>query len=161
MIDTGFWCGQNPAMKTRLLVWLLAIPHVLANAAAPLPIDLPDGLVAEVAAAPPLVAHPIMATLGEPGKLFVGDAPGLNLNKAELEKQLPNRVVLLHDTNGDGIYDRATVFADKMTFPQGGVWLDGSLYVASPPGIWKLMTVRSPSARIAFSSWSPLSWPLR
>ena len=125
-------------MKTRLIVWLLAIPLALAEAAAPLPIDLPEGLVAELAAAPPLVAHPIMATLGEPGKLFVGDAPGLNLNKAELEKQLPNRVVLLHDTNGDGIYDKATVFADRMTFPQGGVWLAGSLYVASPPGIWRL-----------------------
>ena len=79
--------------------------------------------MAEVAAAPPLVAHPVMAALGEPGKLFVGDAPGLNLNEAELEQQLPNRVVLLHDTDGDGIYEKATVFADKMTFPQGGVWL--------------------------------------
>ncbi len=125
-------------MKTRLWVSVLALPSLFANAAAPLPIDLPDGLVAEVVAAPPLVAHPIMAALGEPGKLFVGDAPGLNLNKAELEQQLPNRVVLLHDTDGDGIYEKATVFADKMTFPQGGVWLAGSLYVASPPGIWKL-----------------------
>ena len=120
------------------LFCLLAIFQIMKSAAAPVPMDLPEGFVAEVAAAPPLVAHPIMATLGGPGKLFVGDAPGLNLNKAELEKQLPNRVVLLHDTNGDGVYDKATVFADKMTFPQGGVWLDGSLYVASPPGIWKL-----------------------
>ncbi len=125
-------------MKTLLRLCLLTLPRFLANAATPAPMDLPEGFMAEVVAAPPLVAHPIMATLGEPGKLFVGDAPGLNLNKAELEKQLPNRVVLLHDTNGDGIYDKATVFADKMTFPQGGVWLDGSLYVASPPGIWKL-----------------------
>ena len=102
------------------------------------PIDLPEGLVAEVAAAPPLVKHPIMATLGARGQLFVGDAAGTNLNKAGLERELPNRVLLLTDTNGDGIYDKASVFADKMTFPQGGVWLDGSLYVASPPGIWKL-----------------------
>ncbi len=29
-------------------------------------------------------------------------------------------------------------FADKMTFPQGAAWLDGSLYVMSPPGLWKL-----------------------
>ena len=125
-------------MTRPLAFSLVAIPFALTSAAVPLPIDLPEGFVAEVAAAPPLVAHPIMTTLGEPGKLFVGDAPGLNLNKAELEKQLPNRVILLHDTNGDGVYDKATIFADKMTFPQGGVWLDGSLYVASPPGIWKL-----------------------
>lgn len=104
----------------------------------PAPIDLPDGLVAELVAAPPLVLHPIMAALGERGQLFVGDSSGTNLNKAGLEKALPHRVVLLSDTNGDGVYDRSTVFADKMTFPQGGVWLKGSLYVASPPGIWRL-----------------------
>src|SRR5689334_7028251 len=106
-------------MKVPLAFLLFAIPNVLASAATPLPMDLPVGFTAEVAAAPPLVAHPIMAALGEPGQLFVGDAPGLNLNKEELEKQLPNRVVQLRDTDGDGVYDKATVFADKMTFPQG------------------------------------------
>ena len=29
-------------------------------------------------------------------------------------------------------------FADKMTFPQVAAWLNGSLYVMSPPGLWKL-----------------------
>src|SRR5262245_40434720 len=106
-------------------------------------IDLPEGFVSQAAAGPPLVNHPIMATLGPRGQLFVGDAAGTNLNKAGLEKQLPNRVLLLTDTNGDGVYDRVSVFADQMTFPQGGVWLDGSLYVASPPGIWKLIDTNS------------------
>src|ERR1051325_3265704 len=100
--------------------------------------ELPDGLVAEMAAPPALARHPIMASLGPPGQLFVGDSSGTNLNKAGLEKALPHRILLLTDTNADGIYDRASVFADKMTFPQGGVWLNGSFYVASPPGIWKL-----------------------
>jgi putative heme-binding domain-containing protein len=112
-----------------LLAALLTLPLCL-RAAEALPVNLPDGLTAEIAAAPPLVQHPIMAALGGPGQLFVGDAAGLNLNKAELEKQLPNRVLLLTDTNADGVYDKVSVFADKMTFPQGGVWLDGSLYVA-------------------------------
>jgi putative membrane-bound dehydrogenase-like protein len=106
-------------------------------------IDLPEGFVSQIAAAPPLVNHPIMATLGSRGQLFVGDAAGTNLNKAGLEKQLPNRVLLLTDTDGDDVYDRVSVFADHMTFPQGGVWLDGSLYVASPPGIWKLTDTNS------------------
>jgi putative membrane-bound dehydrogenase-like protein len=101
-------------------------------------IDLPDGYVAEVAAAPPLVQHPIMATVDARGRLFVGDSSGGNLKKDELEKELPHRVLMLEDTDGDGIYDKSTVFADKMTFPQGCAWLDGSLYVMSPPGLWKL-----------------------
>ncbi|HEY6168368.1 MAG TPA: PVC-type heme-binding CxxCH protein, partial [Verrucomicrobiae bacterium] len=129
-------------MKPRPPAWCwilgLAFAYCSASFGATLQIDLPDGLVAELVATPPLVAHPIMAALGERGKLFVGDAVGTNLNKVGLEKELPNRVLLLTDTNGDGVYDKVTVFADKMTFPQGGAWLDGSLYVASPPGIWKL-----------------------
>lgn len=99
---------------------------------------LPPGFTLEVAAAPPLVQHPIMAALGEPGVLFLGDAAGENMNKADLEKNLPNRVLQLRDTDGDGKYDKVTVFADKMTFPQGAQWLAGSLYVMSPPGLWKL-----------------------
>jgi len=102
------------------------------------PIQLPDGYTAEVVAAPPLVQHPIMATVDDRGRLFVGDSSGVNLNKAALEKELPHRVLMLEDTNGDGIYDKSTVFADKMTFPQGAAWLNGSLYVMSPPGLWKL-----------------------
>jgi glucose/arabinose dehydrogenase len=45
---------------------------------------------------------------------------------------------MLEDTDNDGTFDKSTVFADKMTFPQGACWLNGSLYVGSPPGIWKL-----------------------
>ncbi|WP_395750772.1 PVC-type heme-binding CxxCH protein [Prosthecobacter sp.] len=100
--------------------------------------DLPEGYTLEVAAASPLVTHPIMGCLDDKGRLFVGDAVGVNWNKAMLEANPPNRVLMLEDTDKDGSYDKSTVFADKMTFPQGACWLNGSLYVGSPPGIWKL-----------------------
>lgn len=109
------------------------------DATAPLPKhDLPDGLELSVVAARPLVTFPIMGCVDDRGRLFIGDAVGVNWNKAQLEANPPNRVLMLEDENGDGMYDRSTVFADKMTFPQGACWLDGSLYVCSPPGLWKL-----------------------
>ncbi|MDB6119971.1 MAG: atsA 11 [Verrucomicrobiaceae bacterium] len=100
--------------------------------------DLPEGLELITVAAAPLVTHPIMGCLDETGRLFVGDATGVNWNKAQLEANPPNRVLMLEDTDHDGVFDRSTVFADKMTFPQGACWLNGSLYVCSPPGLWKL-----------------------
>ncbi len=100
--------------------------------------DLPEGYTLEVAAAAPLVTHPIMGCLDDQGRLFVGDAVGVNWNKPQLEASPPNRVLMLEDTDHDGSFDKSTVFADKMTFPQGACWLKGSLYVGSPPGIWKL-----------------------
>jgi len=99
---------------------------------------LPPGYALTVAAASPLVLHPIAGCLDDRGRLFIGDAVGVNWNKAQLEKNPPNRVLMLEDTNQDGAFDKSTVFADKMTFPQGAQWLKGSLYVMSPPGMWKL-----------------------
>ena len=110
----------------------------VTRAAAPVPqADIPANMELVVAARPPLVQHPLMACFDDRGRLFVADAVGLNLRRKELEEQLPNRVLMLEDKDGDGLFDQSTVFADKMTFPQGACWLDGSLYVASPPGIWK------------------------
>ncbi|MDZ4405583.1 PVC-type heme-binding CxxCH protein [Prosthecobacter sp.] len=100
--------------------------------------DLPEGYTLSVAAAAPLVTHPIMGCLDDKGRLFVGDGVGVNWNKKQLEESPPNRVLMLEDTDHDGTFDKSTVFADKMTFPQGACWLNGSLYVGSPPGIWKL-----------------------
>jgi len=99
---------------------------------------LPTGYSLTVAAAAPLVLHPIAGCLDDRGRLFIGDAVGVNWNKAQIEKNPPNRVLMLEDTDQDGTFDKSTVFADKMTFPQGAQWLKGSLYVMSPPGMWKL-----------------------
>ena len=121
------------------LIFTLAIASVVAfsqEKAAP-KILLPEGLVAEIVAAPPLVEHPIMAAFDDLGRLFVSENAGLNLNKAGLEEQKPSSVRLLTDTNGDGIFDESTVFADGLTFPQGALWLMDSLYVMSPPSLWR------------------------
>lgn len=99
---------------------------------------LPEGFTLTLAAAAPLVTHPIMGCVDDRGRLYIGDAAGVNWNKAQLEANPPNRVLMLEDANGDGVYEKSTVFADRMTFPQGACWHDGSLYVASPPSIWRL-----------------------
>jgi putative membrane-bound dehydrogenase-like protein len=99
---------------------------------------VPEGFTVERVAAAPLVGHPIMAGFDDRGRLYVADNAGLNLPAEELQKQLPNMIRMLEDADGDGRFDKSTVFADKMTFPQGAAWFRGALYVASPPCIWRL-----------------------
>lgn len=102
------------------------------------PFTLPDGFTIERVAGPPLVDRPIVADFDEQGRLYVADSSGSN---DPVQKQLaekPHRILRLEDIDGDGIFDRRTVFADQMMFPEGVMWLDGSLYVAAPPSIWKL-----------------------
>ncbi|MCA9155376.1 MAG: HEAT repeat domain-containing protein, partial [Planctomycetales bacterium] len=101
-------------------------------------IQVPPGFTVEVAAAPPLVRHPLMANFDERGRLFIAESAGENLRREELEARLPNFIRMLEDTDGDGRFDRSTIFADQMTLPQGALWHDGALYVAAPPCIWRL-----------------------
>ena len=109
-----------------------------AATAPPRGLTVPPGFVIERVAGPPLVNRPIVADFDHQGRLYVADSSGSN---DKVDKQLadkPHRIVRLEDTDGDGRFDKSVVFADKMMFPEGAMWLDGSLYVAAPPSIWKL-----------------------
>ena len=104
----------------------------------PSALQVPDGFVVEIAAGPPLVKYPMLGAFDDTGRLFVCESAGLNLDAQQLLTKLPNFVRMLEDTNGDGQFDKSTIFADKLTLPSGAVWHDGALYVASPPSIWRL-----------------------
>ncbi|MCX6917870.1 MAG: DUF1080 domain-containing protein [Verrucomicrobia bacterium] len=84
-----------------------------------------------------MVAHPTLGCVDAQGRLFVGDSPGVTWGVAQHEKEQAGRIVMLEDRDGDGVFDRSTVFADRLTVPKGACWANGALYVASPPGIWK------------------------
>ncbi len=99
---------------------------------------LPFGFEIEVAAGPPLVDRPIVADFDEQGRLYVADSSGSNEPVALQLLKKPHRILRLEDTRGEGRFDKRTVFADKMMFPEGVMWHAGSLYVAAPPSIWKL-----------------------
>jgi len=99
---------------------------------------LPEGFVIEQAAGPPLVDRPISGDFDEQGRLYVSDSSGSN-DKVQVQlKERPHQILRLVDSDGDGQFDKRTVFADRMMFPEGTLWHDGSLYVAAPPQIWKL-----------------------
>lgn len=98
---------------------------------------LPDGFTIELAAGPPLADRPIVAALDEKGRLYVCDSSGSNEKVTIQMKEKPHRIVRLEDTDGNGKYDKSTVYVANVMFPEGAMWLAGSLYVAAPPHIWK------------------------
>jgi putative membrane-bound dehydrogenase-like protein len=110
-----------------------------AEAAAfePPPLEVPEGFEVTVAAAPPLVEHPMMACLDDRGRLFISESDGINREAQQLIKDHPHKILMLEDTDGDGVYDKRTVFADGLLLPNGAEWHDGSLYVCSAPYIWR------------------------
>ena len=98
---------------------------------------LPEGYTLEVAAEPPLVDRPITADFDEQGRLYVSDSSGSNAPLKEQVKNPTHRILRLVDEDGDGKYDSKSIYADKVMFPEGTMWYDGSLYVSAPPSIWK------------------------
>src|SRR4051812_13530037 len=81
-------------------------------------LHVPAGFTVELVAAQPLVRRPIMASFDERGRLYVADSAGVNVRGPELLKDPPHRILLLEDTNGDGVFDKSSVFADRLVFPQ-------------------------------------------
>lgn len=98
---------------------------------------VPAGCVIEKVATSPLIDRPINCDFDGQGRLYVTESSGTNENVKEQLSKKPHRVIRLVDSDGDGKFDKRTVFADKLMFPEGAMWFDGSLYVAAPPQIWK------------------------
>lgn len=99
---------------------------------------LPVGFTIERVAGPPLVDRPISASFDDRGRLYVTDSSGSNEKLTEQLKHPDHRVMRLEDTKGTGVFDKSTVFADKMMFPEGILWHRGHVYVSAVPQIWKL-----------------------
>ena len=120
-----------------LLVGCLLLSMSRSEAAKKLP-TVPSGFTIEIAAGSPLVKHPMLAGFDERGRLYIAESAGQNIGAGDLVKNPPNFIRRLEDTDGDGRFDKSTIFADKMTLPMGALWHRGALYVASPPNIWRL-----------------------
>lgn len=96
-------------------------------------IRVPEGFAVELAAASDLAPYPMCIALDPRGRLYVADSSGLDLSGSEMADAPGCFLRMLTDDDGDGVFDRSTVFADKLSLPMGVLFHRGSLYVASPP----------------------------
>jgi glucose/arabinose dehydrogenase len=99
-------------------------------------LHVPEGFVVEVVAAPPLVGYPMMGCLDELGRLFIAESHGQNLDKQGLRQAKHRFIRMLEDTDGDGRFDKSTIFANELVMPEGAVCYRGSLYVLSSPYLY-------------------------
>ena len=102
-------------------------------------IQVPDGYTVEQVAGPDLVDYPMFSIIDETGRMFVFESTGNVYEESEEALENPQfHIKLLEDEDGDGVYDKSTIFADQLSFPQGGVFYQGSLYASSAPDLLKL-----------------------
>ena len=90
------------------------------------------GFHVDLVAAEPLIQSPVAACFDENGRMFVAEMIGYS----ERFNERVDRIVMLEDTHGDGVYDKSTVFADGLLWPTGLIWANGGLFVATTPDLY-------------------------
>ncbi len=95
-------------------------------------IHVRGGFELQLVAAEPLVMDPVAIDWGPDGKLWVVEMADYPLG-IDGNGKPGGRVRFLEDTTGDGQYDKSTLFADGLSFPNGVlVWGRGILVTAAP-----------------------------
>lgn len=112
-----------------------------------------DGWQLQQVADQPLVRYPIHADLAPDGTLYVIESSGSSAPVKEQQVQRPHRLIRLRDTNGDGVYDQRTLFADGLMLPQGVLWTEQGVLVATPPEIWRFQDTTGDGIADAQSVW--------
>ncbi len=97
------------------------------------------GYQVQLVASEPLVKDPIVAEFDGDGRLWVIEMQGYAVGKAMVNMTEPvSDVVILEDTNHDGVFDKRTVFADKLVLPRALKILDhGCALIGEPPNLIK------------------------
>lgn len=105
-----------------------------------------DGFQMDPLAAEPLVTDPVAMAYDENGLAYVvemSDYPYTDKSTdqpfVERTGDLPlGRVRVLEDTDGDGDFDRSTIFARDLSWPTGLAFWKGGVFVAATPDVWYL-----------------------
>ncbi len=105
-----------------------------------------DGFEMQLIAAEPLVTDPVAITYDEDGRAYVcemNDYPYTDKATHKPSQENPTdqpigKVRLLTDTDGDGIFEKATVFAEGLSWPTGAVCWKGGIFVTATPDLWYL-----------------------
>jgi len=92
------------------------------------------GFRVELVAAEPLLSSPVAIDYDENGRLFVAEFTEYN-QYANPKFKGRGRVRMLEDTDGDGRYDKSTIYVDNLDAPAAVACYDGGIFVAAVPDI--------------------------
>ena len=94
------------------------------------------GFHLDLIASEPQISSPVAVTFDENGRLFVLEMRDYS-EQRDVKPHL-GQIRMLEDTDHDGTFDRATIFADNLPWPTAILWARGALYVCAAPDILRI-----------------------
>jgi len=91
------------------------------------------GFHLELVAAEPKIVSPVALSFDENGRMYVVEM----VDYSERREETPHlgRIRLLEDIDGDGVYEKSTIFATNLAWPTAVFCYDGGVFVAATPDI--------------------------
>lgn len=115
---------------------------------------LEDGFEAQLIAHEPEIVNPIDITWDDRGRMFVAETveyPTIPDGEGR------DRVKICEDTNGDGVLDKFTIFAEGFKLHTGILWTNGGLILAQAPHLYFLKDTdgddKADDIKIISSGW--------
>jgi putative membrane-bound dehydrogenase-like protein len=101
----------------------------------------------------PQIKRPICMNWDERGRLWIAESVDYPNNRGEGN----DRIVICEDTDGDGVADKFTVFADKLSIPTSFVFANGGIVVTQAPHTLFLRSSKGDDIcderKILFTGW--------
>jgi putative membrane-bound dehydrogenase-like protein len=143
LFDTTHSNGQKPTVNKKVTqADLPRIPPTEPRDALKT-FQLAKGFKLELVAAEPLVGDPVDACFDENGRLYVAEMHGYpfsqeptRLNPRGGGLKDAGIIRLLRDTNGDGRFDKSTVFAKGISWPVSVCCYNGGVFVLAPQSLY-------------------------
>ncbi len=130
--------NEFKASDIYIMPAILDVPNAgLSGEEAAAAMEVPDGFSVTLAIAEPDVVRPIAFTHDDRGRLWVVEAHTYPVPAAEGEGR--DRILILEDTNGDGVLDSRKVFIENLNLVSGievgfgGVWVGAAPYLLFIP----------------------------
>jgi putative membrane-bound dehydrogenase-like protein len=98
---------------------------------------LAAGFKLELVASEPMIRSPVAVDFDEDGRMFVAEFPEYNQHGNPKFKER-GAIKMLEDTDGDGVYDKVTSYADNIDSPVALACWDGGVFVGAVPNIYYL-----------------------
>ena len=146
---SGFLAGPSPFAGSVVNMDMIAIPataesdqtdkqsqsHQTNPADTIASFKVAPGFHVELVAAEPLLRDPVAMAFDELGRLLVVEYPEYNQQYAKEKRAVNGNIRMLEDTDGDGRYDKSTIYVSGLKAPSAVACYNGGLFVAAAPDV--------------------------